>query len=471
MHLFHKIFRLFLRRPVYATVPVLGNRHPNHFVQKSFIPVFIAAVILVAIPAQVSAAYTFTHNLSQKGNQSSAEVTVLQRFLTDTGVYTGPITGYFGPLTYKGVVAFQKQQGITPTSGYFGPLSRASANALIAEADKQATVAALSVSGTTSAATGSASITDSLSASAYKGYSFWFKPKPKPTTTPAPTPTTTPSTPPVATSTPTTTPSTPPATSSGVAWGAYNGYTLASLTSIENTVGKPANIQAIFWGWDDTFPTTFNSLGAGKTLVIFWEPSFNFDAINDGSKDAYIAAFAKGAKTYAATHPLILVPFDEPNLAEEIWGDTGSNTPAKFVAAWKRIHDIFVANGATNVKFAIAYNNESTGTHKNFSDYYPGSAYVDYVGVDGFNFGNPWMSPSQVFASSIATISTFGKPIYIFSTASAAGSQKAAWITSFGSYVKTIPNIQGWVWFNENKEQNWLVNSDAASLAAFKGII
>jgi hypothetical protein len=251
----------------------------------------------------------------------------------------------------------------------------------------------------------------------------------------------------------------------------YTGDTVSDLSSLQSLVGKTANAQAIFWGWDDTFPTTFGSLGAGQTLIVFWEPSFDYDHITDGEQDAYIASFAQGAEAYAKGHSLILVPFDEMNLGEEVWGDTGNNTPAKFVAAWQHVHNIFVQQGATDVKWGLAYNNVSTGPHPNFADYYPGSSYVDYVGVDGFNFDNPSQSPSSVFSSAISSVEGYGKPLYLFSVGTEAGSDKASWISAFGSYIQTIPNLQGFIWFNSNTGGSWVVNSDPASLAAFTQII
>jgi len=54
----------------------------------------------------------------------------LQEFLTDQGVYSGPITGNYYALTLKGVKDFQIKANIFPASGYFGPLSRTKANEL-----------------------------------------------------------------------------------------------------------------------------------------------------------------------------------------------------------------------------------------------------------------------------------------------------------------------------------------------------
>ena len=311
------------------------------------------------------------------------------------------------------------------------------------------------------------------------GWSNWNRtPTPISTPTPTPTPVPTPNpTPVVWVPTPTPTPVTTPVivpVASTLQWGAYVGDGATNLASFESMVGAKVNIQADFEGWDTTFPTQFNSTvgQAGKTLAIFWEPSFGYDTINNGSQDAYIKQFALGAKSYG--YPVILAPFDEMNLNEEAWGyGQNGNTAAKFVTAWKHIHDIFVSNGAGNVRFAITYNNVPipSTSGNNFADYYPGSTYVDYVAIDGFNFGNPWQSPSQVFSSAVSQLSSFGKPIEILSTGSVPGTQKAQWIKDLGTYIKSTPSIVGWVWFNSNSDQNWLVNTDSSSLTAFKSII
>ncbi|MFA6270225.1 MAG: Ig-like domain-containing protein [Candidatus Paceibacterota bacterium] len=72
-----------------------------------------------------SSAYNFTRNLSvgSFGN----DVTELQNRLISAGVYSGPITGYFGSLTQAAVQAFQAKYGISST-GFVGPLTLAQLN-------------------------------------------------------------------------------------------------------------------------------------------------------------------------------------------------------------------------------------------------------------------------------------------------------------------------------------------------------
>ena len=61
------------------------------------------------------------------------DVTELQNRLTAEGVYSGPITGYFGPLTEAGVKAFQAKYDIEQ-AGVVGPLTRARLNSAVAAA-------------------------------------------------------------------------------------------------------------------------------------------------------------------------------------------------------------------------------------------------------------------------------------------------------------------------------------------------
>ena len=297
-------------------------------------------------------------------------------------------------------------------------------------------------------------------------------------TPPVTTPTTTPPIviPPVVT--PTTTPPivTPPVTvpSSTLKWGVFLGSgTSDNLTAFEQSVGNTADMQATFVGWGDNFPTALATQlkASGKTLVIFWEQyGVTLDSINAGDSDAYIKTFAADAQASGAS--VMLAPFHEMNGNWDPWdGTVGNNTPTKLINAWRHVHDLF--SSATNVKFAWDVNNVSVpNTAANaINVYYPGDAYVDYVAVDGFNFDSKtW---SQVFPASLMnSLASYNKPVYILSTASVPSAQKAQWILDMGAQIKNYPSVVGWVWFNQNgADGNWLVNSDSASLAAFKSII
>ena len=69
--------------------------------------------------------FNFGNDL-QFGTRGDA-ITELQTRLTAEGVYSGPITGYFGQLTSAGVKSYQARFGI-PQTGFVGPLTRAQLN-------------------------------------------------------------------------------------------------------------------------------------------------------------------------------------------------------------------------------------------------------------------------------------------------------------------------------------------------------
>ncbi len=291
-------------------------------------------------------------------------------------------------------------------------------------------------------------------------------PKMSTTTTTVPkTSTTTPVTTPPA---PTPTPTTTPVTTTKLQWGVFAGDQNDNLSLVEKIVGKQANIQAVFAAFDDPFPDYITGLCPNKSMLIFWENTgFSLDNIIAGKYDTSIKNFSAGASKYGC--PVILSLFHEMNGNWDEWdGPVGTNSAAKIISAWKHVHDLVTA---PNVKWAWAVNNVSvpdTAANEAYH-YYPGDAYVDYVGVDGFNLNDPWTSFSDVFDTAISHLQQYNKPIYIFSMGAVANSKKAAWIADgLGLQVKKYKNLAGWVWFNQNgADGNWSFNSDVASLAAF----
>ncbi|OGZ78333.1 MAG: hypothetical protein A2358_03350 [Candidatus Staskawiczbacteria bacterium RIFOXYB1_FULL_37_44] len=253
-------------------------------------------------------------------------------------------------------------------------------------------------------------------------------------------------------------------------WGAYTGNTPQSFADFQKIVGKKANMNAVFVGWNDFFPFDLgNPLKAnGQTLVVFWEQNnVALDNIIAGNSDEYIKQFALDAKQYGGQ--VILIPLHEMNGNWNPWNGTAeNNTPEKVIGTFRHIHNLFFDNG--NVKFAFVVNNESApNTPDNaISKYYPGDNYVDYVGVDGFNFGDPWQSYSEIFLTALEQLKKYKKPIYIFSMATTEGPKKSGWIKDALLKMQTDKSIAGFIWFNENKEKNWPLNSDPESLQAFK---
>jgi beta-mannanase len=162
------------------------------------------------------------------------------------------------------------------------------------------------------------------------------------------------------------------------------------------------------------------------------------------------------------------------------WGaGVDGNTPAQYVAAWRHVHDVFMAQGATNVKW-VWCPNVLTGAVIAFEPFYPGDAYVDWLGLDGYNnvLWGDWQTFSQLFAASYQAITALSQhPLMIAETASSeAGGDKAAWITD--ALVTQIPNhfprIDAVVWFNFNyppDSADYRIESSRSAMAAFRAAV
>ncbi len=268
-------------------------------------------------------------------------------------------------------------------------------------------------------------------------------------------------------------------------WGASVGKNLGTMAELENLVNSKSQIQMYFAHWgNDQYASTFEDRMGDKSkiLLLFWEPidynkslsdqaDYSFDTVIAGGHDEYFQKFAEDAKKYGGE--IILAPYSEFNGNWYPWSMTKEgNTSDKFKKSWIHIHGFF--KNIPNVKFAWIVNSGSIPDipSNQFDLYYPGSEYIDYVGVDGFNDGNPWESFETMFGKSLPKLEKYNKPVYIFSMGVADDKRKAGWIIdAFTVQLHKYPYVKGWLWFNENKEKDWRVNSNPESLEAFKSIL
>ena len=181
---------------------------------------------------------------------------------------------------------------------------------------------------------------------------------------------------------------------------------------------------------------------AGRIPLVNWEPDgIDFHDIASGKLDATIKARASGAK---ALGKKFFLDFAAEMNGDEAW--SGNDAPL-YVAAYKHIHDLFVAGGATNVVWAWCPNvTDTAGGNKTTMAYYPGDDYVDWTGVDGYNWGGgDWQSFQQVFQDIYPLLAAKKKPIIIGEMASSEqGGDKAAWIDAHDPDAEVeVPAVQG----------------------------
>ena len=255
---------------------------------------------------------------------------------------------------------------------------------------------------------------------------------------------------------------------SGALLGQFYGS--GSIDESRLKLGRTPVIHLTYYGWatDWTGSVTQADLAAGRIPLVNWEPhNIDFAKIIDGSFDATILARANGSKVLGKK---FFLDFAAEMNGDEAWS---GNNATLYVSAYRHIHDLFVAAGANNVVWAWCPNVTDThGGNRTTMDYYPGDAYVDWTGVDGYNWGTKnggWQTFHQVFRNIYPLLAAKRKPIMIGEMASAeAGGDKGKWIDEIIPTLRTsFPLIKGVVWFDINKEADWRISSSPASEAAF----
>jgi len=254
----------------------------------------------------------------------------------------------------------------------------------------------------------------------------------------------------------------------GALLGEYYGD--GTVAQTEMRIGRKPAIHLTYVAWnDDWTKVAANDLAAGKIPLVNWEPAgIDFANIVDGSLDSTIKARASGA---AALGQKFFLDFAAEMNGDEAWSD---NDAKLYVDAYRHIHDLFKAAGATNVVWAWCPNvTDVSGGNKQTLDYYPGDDYVDWTGVDGYNWGAgsgfQWQSFHDVFARIYPVLAGKGKPILIGEMASDEnGGDKAAWIDAMIPTLRaTSHSSRALVWFDVKKERAWQINSSPESLAAY----
>lgn len=286
----------------------------------------------------------------------------------------------------------------------------------------------------------------------------------KPTKKPAPTPT------PV------------PATNS-IALGAFvDGFpsTFSVVDSYNTLVSQTARIVMYYQTWTSQYNTFYPqgadaAIARGAMPLITWEPWVTSASIAAGDHDAYLRTYLTAVATWGK--PIYIRPMHEMNGDWYPWGyGVNGNTAADLQNAFRKIVTIGREVGATNVRWVWSPN---VGTSRvSYAAIYPGDEYVDWLGLDGYNWGTSqtwsvWQSLQTVFKSSYDSITALSaKPLMIGETASSElGGDKASWIRTGFSYIETsMPRIKAVVWFHANKETDWRVNSSSNSLTAFREI-
>jgi hypothetical protein len=255
--------------------------------------------------------------------------------------------------------------------------------------------------------------------------------------------------------------------------GKYLGLSVPApdlLVPTEQAMGITANVVTKYYAIGDTISMqAIASLCAEHTLPIIELDSDNMSVaqIANGSQDKY---FTNLALQIGVLQTPVGIDFNhEFNGPWFAWGFK-HETPGQFVAAWRHIVTLFRDNGASNAIWIWNPNVMSEGTVPNLQPWYPGDAYVNWVGLDGY-FYSSHDTYASVFDYTVNHIRSFTKvPMLIVETGANPVAGRVRAINSIFQGVAKMPEIIGLIYFDYDKTSvhNWYINNDPSALAAFK---
>jgi mannan endo-1,4-beta-mannosidase len=228
---------------------------------------------------------------------------------------------------------------------------------------------------------------------------------------------------------------------------------LGPVRSFAASAGARPNLIGEYMSWNNLLDTraVTSAWSYGALYYMVWEPYHTtVAAIADGRSNGYITRFAQEVR--ALNLPVAISFGHEFNGFWYPWGTTTGTTGAQFVAAWRLIHRLFAAAHATNVIWVWNPNIISAEPRLPLSAYYPGDAYVDWVGVTGYFAAAGPGTFDGVYGPTMQEIRGFtAKPFIIAETSVQTGPDAVAAAQSLVSGVRQRPDVLGFAWFDYSK--------------------
>src|SRR5215203_231781 len=307
-----------------------------------------------------------------------------------------------------------------------------------------------------------------------------------------------------------TTSTAPPApTPSQIALGVYAGNdqwgSTVRIDAYKALVGgitpKIVHVFQAFKDWGGTYVQLAGSgtqvlydKYPGAAIMVSWEPhhlasrtAITTAHIASGEHDAYIRQQAQRIVSYGKRINLRLG--HEMNINQFPWGSLAENTTKQndFKLMWKRVWNIFQQEGANVfVDWTWCPNMRAPVTPEAslMKNWYPGDAYVDYLGVDCYNWAASrnmaWYSPAKLYPQALQEVaacdSTGTKGIIVGETGChSAGGDKSQWFRDMRSYFGSAPEakrVKGIAYFHYNMDgAQWRVDNPATALLSYKEMV
>lgn len=208
-----------------------------------------------------------------------------------------------------------------------------------------------------------------------------------------------------------------------------------------------------------------------------------YDIIH-GKYDDFFTDFANDVRSFS--HPVLMRLFNEMN--GEWCNYSGYHTsrdPEVYISLYRYVFNKFKELGADNIIWVWNPNEKSFPNFKWNSEelYYPGSAYVDVVGLTGYNTGTyyqgeKWRSFDRIYKDIYARADLmYKKPLMIteFSCATTGG-DKEAWVRDMFASLPDYPKLKAAVWWsscdydpeNQNVSRSYFIDDTPGVMAIFR---
>jgi PKD domain/Glycosyl hydrolase family 26 len=250
--------------------------------------------------------------------------------------------------------------------------------------------------------------------------------------------------------------------STGTLFGAFanpkngGGQNGTSFSALETQAGRQLDVDRVYSTWSTAEPSFQASWDVAHAIIplVSVDPTtaagpVPWAQIAAGDDDAAIAAQAQGL---ASLRSPVLLAFDhEANIL------VGYGTAAEYVAAYQHYVTV-VRQYAPNVSFVLILTAAGYGSSL-ITQWYPGDAYVDWVGADGYNrdgcgsgTSSAWQDFSTIFSNFDSFAVAHGKPAVVAEWGSEEdpnqADHKAAWITAAGQTMEGWPQIKAASYFD-----------------------
>lgn len=242
------------------------------------------------------------------------------------------------------------------------------------------------------------------------------------------------------------------------------GIVTNSLKNFQKATAAYPTLSVHYLSWGTPFPsaTILGDRRLGATTLLVLEPQrVSLSGIAAGQEDAYLKSFASAERNLGL--PILISYAPEANGSWYQWG-AHHISPALYIEMWRRVHDVIQENGGTKITWLWQMNVPWPHSEP-MKLLWPGSRYVDEVGVDG-QMTSPGETFSSAFGPSLTEIrSITNDPILISEVSVKVGPEMPRQMDSLFNGV-CHEHLEGVILFDVHKE--WQFDNNAPAVAAFK---